>query len=150
MLHHYREVVHSPDLETLEDLLLSTLHGFSHVYLVLDALDECPFDGGARGSLMDALLRLRGRDQASLHLFITSRREFDIKVPLQPTFLRFSETSSVFDLDLSNFQDSLNHDIGLFIDDTFVRRPFRSWPIELKEEAKLVLIKNSDGMYVFQ
>ena len=57
------------------------------IYLIMDALDECPIDLGVPSSrekvleLVKELLELR---HPNLHLCITSRPEFDIHAALQP------------------------------------------------------------------
>jgi hypothetical protein len=144
-LQKYKEKGQRPDRETLEDALASSMHGFLDLYIVLDALDECPSESGERDKLLRTLLRLHHKDQPNLHLFLTSRREEDIEFELKPSS---SGPSAIIDIDLSAVQAALEHDIGLYIDQTFDQQPFRRWPGELKEVAKSALVKNSDGMYV--
>lgn len=36
----YKEQGHRPDRTTLEQILVDTIHGFSQIFIVLDALDE--------------------------------------------------------------------------------------------------------------
>jgi hypothetical protein len=38
----FRDVNHQPDLESLETTLLASIQDFKTIYLVVDALDECP------------------------------------------------------------------------------------------------------------
>lgn len=38
----YKEKNERPDIESLEDALLAALHRFTDVYLIIDAIDECP------------------------------------------------------------------------------------------------------------
>jgi hypothetical protein len=49
---------HRPDSETLERALDAAVRRFSAVYLIVDALDECPEDDYKRGHLMDSLSRI--------------------------------------------------------------------------------------------
>jgi hypothetical protein len=144
-LEKYQEKGQRPDRETLEDALAGAMHGFSELYLVLDALDECPSESGERDKLLRTLLRLRHNSQPNLHLFLTSRRENDIEFELKAPS---SGPSPIIDVDLSAIQVALEHDIGLYIDQTFDQQPFRRWPSEIKKAAKSALIKNADGMYV--
>ena len=57
------------------------------IYLIIDALDECPNDSGIPSSrekvleLVEELVELR---RPHLHLCITSRPEFDIQTTLEP------------------------------------------------------------------
>lgn len=57
------------------------------IYLIIDALDECPNDSGIPSSrekvlgLVRELVKLR---YSNLRLFVTSRPEFDIRTVLEP------------------------------------------------------------------
>ena len=64
-----------------------TITGQLPIYLIIDALDECPNDSGIPSSrekaleLVKELVELRSPD---LRLCITSRPEFDIHTTIQP------------------------------------------------------------------
>src|SRR5277367_6572381 len=49
----YKEQGQRPDMKTLVNTLAATICGFSDVFLVIDALDECPFESGERKKLLD-------------------------------------------------------------------------------------------------
>ena len=76
---------HASLLRCLKDML--TAAGPVPVYLVMDALDECPNDSGIPSSrdkvleLVKGLVELR---HPNLRLCITSRPEFDIRASLEP------------------------------------------------------------------
>jgi hypothetical protein len=55
------------------------MHQFMHVYVVLDALDECT----QRQELMDMLETVAGWQLNNLHLLMTSRKERDIESSLE-------------------------------------------------------------------
>jgi hypothetical protein len=71
--------------ECLKDMLMIKKH--ESIYLIIDALDECPSDLGVPSSrekvleLVKELVELR---HPNLRLCITSRPEFDIRTTLQP------------------------------------------------------------------
>ena len=76
-----------------EDALLRCLKGMlttagsAPVYLVLDALDECPNDSGfptPREKVLKLVNMVVGLRHTNLHMCITSRPEFDIRTTLQP------------------------------------------------------------------
>jgi hypothetical protein len=76
-----------------EDALLRCLKGMltivgpAPVYLVLDALDECPNDSGfpsSREKVLELVKDLSSFPIPNLHLCITSRPEFDIRTVLEP------------------------------------------------------------------
>ena len=57
------------------------------VYLVLDALDECPNDPGfptSREKVLSLVKKLAELAHTDLHICITSRPEFDIRTTLEP------------------------------------------------------------------
>jgi hypothetical protein len=72
-------------MQCFKDML--AIMGQVPIYLIMDALDECPNDSGIPSSrekvleLVKALLELR---RPNLRLCITSRPEFDIRTTLQP------------------------------------------------------------------
>ena len=69
----------------LKDML--TLVGQVPIYLIVDALDECPKDSGipsSREKVLQLVKDLVGLRHPNLRLCITSRPEFDIRTTLAP------------------------------------------------------------------
>ena len=69
----------------LKDML--TIMGPVPVYLIIDALDECPDDSGipsSREKVLKLVKELVGFHHPNLRLCITSRPEFDIRTMLGP------------------------------------------------------------------
>src|ERR1700761_338107 len=69
----------------LKDMLTTT--GQVPIYLVIDALDECPNDSGIpspRERVLDLVKELVELRLPNLRLCITSRPEFDIRATLEP------------------------------------------------------------------
>ncbi len=135
---------HRPDLQTLQSILVETLQGFSSVYVIVDALDECPDVDYGRDVLLSCLATIHQKSSRNLHMFWTSRREKDIEISYRSIESRFEK----WDIDLSAYKPAIDHDIGLFIDRTLSSIAYNSWPRELKDETKKGLIEKSDGMYV--
>ena len=113
------------------------------VFLVVDALDECPISGGIRtrrAQVLEIVKDLVELKLPHLHFCITSRPEFDIRAvldPLEPTSVSLHDQEGQID-DIAQYVKSV-----VLSDATM-----REWP---KEEKKLVidtLAKNSGGMYV--
>jgi hypothetical protein len=64
-----------------------TMVGQVPIYLIIDALDECPNDSGipsSREKVLRLVKELVGLDHPNLRLCITSRPEFDIRTTLKP------------------------------------------------------------------
>ena len=69
----------------LKDML--TIMGQLPIYIVMDALDECPNDSGIpspRERVLDLVEELVELHHPNLRLCITSRPEFDIRATLEP------------------------------------------------------------------
>jgi hypothetical protein len=141
-LSQYKERGQYPDMRTLEATLAATINGFSEVYIVIDALDECPYESGERKRLLDCLRRIHMATSENLHLLCTSRREPDIEAMLKPLLSPPSKTA----VDLLIYKYAVDHDIGLYIDKTLATADYDSWPDTVKAEARSTLIKNADGM----
>ena len=72
-------------ISCLKDML--TLPDQGPVYIILDAIDECPNSSGipsARKEVLDFLKDLVNLRLPNLHLCVTSRPEVDIRVVLEP------------------------------------------------------------------
>jgi hypothetical protein len=141
-LRRYKEVGGQPSVTELEDALIAAFHGFSNVYIVLDALDECPAEGKYREALFESLGRIIKIEPPNLHLICTSREESDIKAAFD-TFLEQPSSSSIA---LAAHRGDVNRDIGVFIDHALSAKRYGSWPAEIKAFAKQELVKKADGM----
>jgi hypothetical protein len=139
-LRQHKERDHYPDMETLEATLADTIYGFSNVYLVIDALDECP-ESVEREKLLNCLLRIHMAASENLHLLCTSRKEPDIEAMLGPVLSSPSNAA----VDLSVYKNAVDHDIGLYIDKTLASSRYDSWK-DFKAEVRATLIENADGM----
>jgi hypothetical protein len=76
-------------VECLMDML--ELPGHAPVYLIVDALDECPNTSSIPSSRSDVLIlieKLIKSEISNLHICITSRPEIDIKDALNPLIFR--------------------------------------------------------------
>ncbi len=62
-----------PSLKELEETLKASMQGFKKIYVVLDALDECPLIAGERHKLMNVLECVHRWGVAELHVLYTSR-----------------------------------------------------------------------------
>ena len=78
---HDRYKTGLPPSPVLLDYLRRMVGRFSNVYIMLDALDESPLNG-RRTHVLDALEAMRNWGIQSLHLFVTSRNESDIRESL--------------------------------------------------------------------
>ncbi|KAJ5249464.1 hypothetical protein N7524_011780 [Penicillium chrysogenum] len=109
-----------PDYEDLLTVLHDVLSKFeegSHVYLIFDALDECPNNDAfpsQREKLLSLFVDLLGNHKNKVHILATSRPEEDIREEL-------SEYPSV-DLELR-----LAGDVKKFVDNALSKGCLRRW-----------------------
>jgi hypothetical protein len=147
-LGEYKKKGEHPDTKTLERVLIATARGFSSVFLIIDALDECPTLNKERKMLLDSLSRIVAAMPNNVHLFCTSRAEPDIAAAMDN--LLSPPSRAAIDLTGGQRRKNLNHDIGLYIDSTFASADYDSWPAEVKAKARASLIEKADGMYVLK
>ena len=141
----HKNGAYKPNTTTMVACLkeMLALPGQRPVYIILDALDECPNTFGipsARRQVLDFLKGLVGLQLPNLHLCVTSRPEVDIRAALEP--LAF-HTVSIHD------QSGQKKDINDYIrsivyadSDTAMGR----WRAQDKELVIETLTERADGM----
>ena len=115
--------------------------GENPIYLIIDALDECPSTTGLpppREKVLELVEQLVRSNIPSLHLCVTSRPEIDIRTSLEP---------------LTSNRISLHDEVGQRKDIAdYVRsvvysdRNMRRWRDEDKELVIETLSERADGM----
>lgn len=144
-LHHlyakYEEEKTAPsifDLRRIFDLLISQ-QATRDIFLVLDALDECPNRGeNERGKLLQAIEEIHTSSSSNIHLLVTSRVLNDIQNVLLP-FIGNSRIS----VEVSDSKE----DIGTFVSSQLLHDPLLNiWPEGVKAEIEKVLLDTCDGM----
>ena len=123
----------------LKDLL--ELPGLAPVYLVVDALDECPNTSAIpspRDKVLNLLEELIRSPFPNLYIFVTSRPERDIMAVLYPFSFR---SVSLHD------EHGQQRDIEEYIKSVINTHPKnRRWKVEHKQLVIDVLTKNANGM----
>lgn len=128
----YKKAGMRPSTEALEKCLIAATCGFSAVYMVIDALDECPELNGQREQLMETLHYILAAESDNLHLFCTSRKEPDIDTSLH----RYLSEPGRVEICLSTYIWAIRRDIGQYIQSTLADANYNSWPDDIKAEAK--------------
>jgi hypothetical protein len=134
-----------PDIDALKKCLadMLSLPGHGQIYIIVDALDECPnFPGtpSAREEVLELIEGIADLKHPNVHLCVASRPEMDIRLVLEPlTSLKISlhdETGQKEDI-ITYIKSVVHSD-----------RSMRRW----KGEDKLLVIDTLsdrvDGMYV--
>ena len=127
-------------VECLKDLI--NLPGLAPVYLIVDALDECPRTSSAfpppREKVLDFIEELIKSHFPNLHICVTSRLEADIRDILGPLIFR---SVSLHD------QREQRRDIEDYIKSVVNTHPKnRKWKAEHKQLVINVLTQKADGM----
>lgn len=127
-----------PSLHALLEVLPQVMQQFTHVYIVLDALDECT----QRLELMNLLETVAGRQLDNMHLLMTSREERDIERSLK-NYVKEEGTiclqQDVVDKDIQRYvQQRLSDDQTL-----------AKWnkDVAVRQEIEDALIRGARGMY---
>ena len=118
------------------------LPGHAPVFLIVDALDECPNTSAIpspREKVLELIEELIDSQLPNLRICVTSRPETDIKAILGPLAFR---SISLHD------ENGQMEDIEKYIK-SVVHKDARNrkWKVEDKQLVIDVLIKNADGMY---
>ena len=132
-----------PSFDALKNCMtdMLSLPGQGPVYIIVDALDECPnFSGtpSAREEVLELIEELVELNLPNIHLCVASRPEIDIRMVLEP---------------LTSLKVSLHDEIGQK-DDIFEYiksviysdRNMRKWKVEDKQLVIDVLSEKADGM----
>ncbi|KAH9166809.1 hypothetical protein EDB89DRAFT_1857067, partial [Lactarius sanguifluus] len=121
-----------------------TLPGQGPIYIILDALDECPNISGippARKQVLDLLKDLVGLQLPNLHICITSRPEIDIRSALEP--LAFHPVSIHEQSGQKKDIEDYIRSVAYADSDTAMRR----WRDKDKELVIETLMDKADGMF---
>jgi hypothetical protein len=114
------------------------------VYIIIDALDECPNSSGfpktAREKVLDLLEELVDLNLPNLRICVTSRPEIDIRIVIEPLT---SHHISVHDED-GQKKDILDYVRHVILTD----RKMRRWRPEDKRLVIDTLSERADGMQV--
>jgi hypothetical protein len=127
-----------PSLHALLGVLPQVMQQFTHVYVVLDALDECT----QRPELMDVLETVAGWQPDNMHLLMTSRKERDIERSLE-SYIKEKDSiclqRDVVDKDIQRYvQQRLSDD-----------KTLAKWNKDaaVRQEIEDALIRGARGMY---
>ncbi|KAF8532395.1 hypothetical protein JB92DRAFT_2682269, partial [Gautieria morchelliformis] len=130
----YADSRRSPAPDELKSTLKSIIISFENVYIVFDALDECP----SRPEFLKLLEEIHGWNLGHLHLLATSRKEQDIEETLSGlvSHQMFMDECLVGGDIQVHVSRTLDNDIK-----------FSKCSAEMKETIKMTLMKGADGMF---
>jgi hypothetical protein len=132
-----------PDIDSLKECMKDMLNlpGQGPIYIVVDALDECPnFPGtpSAREEVLELIGELVDLELPNVYLCVTSRPEIDIRVILDPlTSLKISLHDEI----------GQKEDIVKYIKSVvYSDRSMRRWNEDDKQLVVITLCDKAEGM----
>ena len=139
----YKKAAETPTDDSLAECLkdMLTITGRVPIYLVIDALDECPNDTGippSRERVLELVKELVELRLPNLRLCITSRPEFDIHTMLKPLA---SQQMSLHD-ESGQKQDIINYVTSVLHSD----KKMKKWRDVEKDMVVEKLSEKADGM----
>ncbi|KFY91042.1 hypothetical protein V500_04822 [Pseudogymnoascus sp. VKM F-4518 (FW-2643)] len=129
------------------DQLLSSIksmidsHRNRNVFIIIDALDECPNEGGERGDLCDCLITIKEWAASNLHVLVTSRSLVELTDSLDAlcTIASISIEGAAVESDIRKFiRTQLSND-----------RKLQKWPTEIQGEIEKALTHGAQGMFLW-
>jgi len=134
-----------PSLDTLLECLkkMLALQGQGPLYIVVDALDECPNSSGLltqRQEVLEIVKELIDLELPHLHFCVTSRPEIDIRRTFDPL--------NPYQVALHN-QDGQIKDLAIYVKSVVGSDAMmQNWPAKVKELVIDTLSEKGCGMYV--
>lgn len=141
-LHDLYQQHHSGKREIEQNTLLQAVHRIiaqvnHHIFIIIDALDECPVLSGERKKVLQFLQQVKEWRHANLHVLITSRDEHDISYNLRN--MGFQEVAME--------ESDVNCDIFKYISGQLQSdRNFSQWPTSVHNKICSSLMTSANGM----
>jgi len=121
----------------LKKMLLLMVRDLEDVFIIIDALDECPKDNERR-ELLKLIRDIKSWSLPNLHLLGTSRQELDIKDELTPLLTSLAIPIQGFEVE---------SDIKLYIaSELATDSKLRKWSSDVKVEIENTLAAGANGM----
>ncbi|RDL42520.1 Uncharacterized protein BP5553_02499 [Venustampulla echinocandica] len=128
-----------PPTDRLLAAIKNMVDGHRTVFIIIDALDECPNDNGERSDLCDVLRQINEWAASNLHVLVTGRREVDLSEALDPL-------CSIPPISIQGA--AVRSDIQKFICAELANdRKLKMWPAEIQAEIERVLVEGANGMF---
>jgi hypothetical protein len=124
---------HQPNVEGLMATLKDIIGGFEHVYVVVDALDECR----DREQLLALVEEIMDWKIGELHILVTSRAEQNIAECIGPLITaQIDLHSTLVNTDIRiHLHERLRNDVKL-----------KRWPAKVHNQIELALMEGAQGM----
>jgi hypothetical protein len=126
-----------PSVHGLKAILPSIAANFDNIFIVGDALDECPDTDNRREELLRLINDIHCQSLKNVHMLVTSREKADIEETLRPL-------STIPPICM---QDAgIEADIAVYVKRQLASHHFKHWPEGIKRDVELTLVRESHGM----
>lgn len=123
-------------ISDLDGVLFELLRRFEHSYVIVDALDEPPYDP-QRKAILPFIRSLVREEYSGLHFMVTSRKERDIQA--------FFESIDHVPIDIST--GLIEDDISMYIRDVLEQDPeLKQWGTRVHNKIEYSLTERANGM----
>lgn len=127
------ESVAQPSLLELSTILFDSMEELDHVYIILDALDECD----EQEKLLPIIKRLLYSKTGKMHVLVTSRSDADLEEHLTPMITaHILIENSLIEPDIRSYIQEQLHD----------NPKLRRWPQKVQERIEAALMTGAQGM----
>ena len=139
-----------PGVDELEKLLLACSQSHGELFLLLDALDECPEVGEVRQNVLDGLERL-AQEAPNIRMFVTSREVSSVGESMFVTSREVSSVGESMQVLRANIVSaasrSVNADIRRYVSTQLVRdRKLKKLDVTTKYLIENTISQRADGM----
>lgn len=127
-----------PPLARVVDALQSALVSAGDVFIVLDALDECPLQNDERPLLLSTLSQVIGWRIPGLRVLVTSRDDDDIQ-----RYIKGLLTMEAISIQGEAVSSDIRSHVQKELDAEFLNH---GWPADLKPEVEEALVDGAQGV----
>ncbi|KAI9893687.1 MAG: hypothetical protein M1814_005903 [Vezdaea aestivalis] len=125
----------------LHEILEVIMKSFDEVFVIVDAIDECPATSNERKNLLGSINKIHEQNVKALRFLMTSRKEQDIFRAMT----RPQDQAAKQCIDIQS--DILYPDICLYVDSKLQLTEFTHWPANLQQTVAETLKAQADGMF---
>jgi hypothetical protein len=129
-----------PAMENLVEVFFSILNSDDFTYVVIDGLDECPFEF-ERSKFEKLVLETIGQHTGNYNFLITSRKEFDIEESVKRTSKQAEV--HIIQIETENVDSDVRLHVQRFISE---HQRISTWSESIQKEIQDELVKGSQGM----
>jgi hypothetical protein len=133
----------NPSEKSLAENLFAILDSEKHTYIIIDGLDECPYNpsDSERSRLNNLILEEIGKQPGNYNFLFMSRKEHDIEEAMKAV----SKRTELHTIAIQT--ETVDSDVRLYVQ-RFIsgHKRISKWTASIREEIEAELVKGSQGM----